>query len=167
MRILGVDPGSLHTGWGLVGGRADAPVLLDCGEIRLPASQPLPSRLHILTVEFTKLVGSLEPTDAAVEMPFQGVNARAALQLAHARGVLLAILAGAGIPVAEYTPATIKKSITGNGNAEKAQVQGMVERLVRSDLPSGGLDRSDALAVALCHMASAGRAAAILRYRRR
>lgn len=167
MRILGVDPGSILTGWGLVGGRVDDPVLLDCGEIRLPASQPLPSRLHLLAVEFTKLIGCLEPTGAAVEMPFQGVNARAALQLAHARGVLLAALAGAGIPVAEYTPATVKKSITGNGMAEKAQVQGMVQRLVRSQLPSAGLDRSDALAVALCHMASAGRSAAIARYRRR
>jgi crossover junction endodeoxyribonuclease RuvC len=167
MRILGVDPGSLLTGWGLVGGRADDPVLLDCGEIRLPASQPLAARLHILTVEFTKLVGALEPTGAAVEMPFHGANARAALQLAHARGVLLAVLAGAGVSVAEYTPATVKKAITGSGKAEKAQVQGMVERLVRSELPPGGLDRSDALAVALCHMASAGRATAILRLRRR
>jgi len=167
MRILGVDPGSLFTGWGLVGGSLDQPVLLDSGEIRLPSSQPLPTRLHLLTVEFTKLVGSLEPTGAAVEMAFHGANARSALQLAHARGVLLAVLAGAGVPVAEYTPATIKKSITGNGRAEKAQVQGMVERLVRSDLPGRGLDRSDALAVALCHMASVGRSAVIVRYRSR
>src|SRR4029079_10057148 len=124
-----------------------------------PPSQPLASRLHLLTVEFTRLVGSLEPTGAADEIPFHGADDRSALQLAHECGVLLAVLAGAGVSVAEYTPATVKKSITGSGKAEKAQVQGMVERLVRTQLPGRGLDRSDALAVALCHMASVGASA--------
>jgi crossover junction endodeoxyribonuclease RuvC len=166
MRILGVDPGSLRTGWGLVGGRADDPELVDCGEIRLPQSHSLASRLHLLAVEFERLVGSLEPTHAAVEMPFHGSNARSALQLAHARGVLLAVLAGAGVPIAEYTPATVKKAITGNGRAEKVQVQGMVERLMRARVPAGAWDRSDALAVALCHMGNLGRPAVVVRYRR-
>jgi crossover junction endodeoxyribonuclease RuvC len=120
-------------------------------------------RLHLLTVEFRELVLRLGPSAAAVEMAFHGVNARAALQLAHARGVLLAVLAGAGIPVAEYTPAAVKKAVTGNGRAEKHQVQWMVARLVRSDTPTAGLDRADALAVALCHLSSVGRLSALTR----
>jgi crossover junction endodeoxyribonuclease RuvC len=141
-------------------------VLLECGEIRLGVGLPLPVRLHRLTVEFEILVRRLAPMAAAVETPFHGVNARAALQLAHARGVLLAVLAGAGVPVSEYSPAAVKKAVTGNGRAEKIQVQGMVGRLVGSQSPSEGLDRADALAVALCHMASIGLLSAIERAER-
>jgi crossover junction endodeoxyribonuclease RuvC len=94
-----------------------------------------------------------------VESPFHGPNARAALQLAHARGVVLACLGQAGIQVAEYSPATIKKAITGTGKADKEQVQAMVRRLLGNPADESR-DVSDALAVAYCHLASSGFAAA-------
>ena len=98
--------------------------------------------------------------DISPQAPFHGVNARAALQLAHARGVLLAVLAGAGVPVAEYAPATVKKAVAMNGRAEKAQVQAMVSLLLGLDEPLKQPDLADALAVALCHSSGLGGAPA-------
>lgn len=154
MRVLGVDPGSVTTGWGLVGGTAFQPALLECGALRLGAASSFAERLHRLRTEFDALLERLEPTHAAVESPFHGVNARAALQLAHARGVVLAALGGAGIDVVEYSPATVKKAVTGEGRAEKIQVQAMVSRLLRPGTAVTDPDAADALAVALCHLAS-------------
>ena len=154
-RVLGVDPGSLSTGWGLIVERGGAPGLEDCGSIRLPAACGLPDRLARLQIELEALVARLAPDVAAVETPFHGSSARSALQLAHARGAILAVLARAGLPVAEYTPAQVKKAISGNGRAEKAQVGAMVERLLGLARPGAPHDVADALAVAWCHLASA------------
>ncbi len=153
LRVLGVDPGSLRTGWGLVGGSPLEPSLVDCGVIRLPARATFPDRLHLLLAELSGVVGRLSPTAAAVEAPFHGVNPRTALQLAHARGVVLAVLGGAGVPVTEYAPATVKVAVTGNGRADKDQVRAMVQQLLGgAAAPTGLPDESDALAVALCHL---------------
>lgn len=155
LRVLGVDPGSWSTGWGLVGGSASNPRLLESGRIRLGGEgDPLPLRLSRLQLEFVELVRRLEPSASAVESPFHGANARSALHLAHARGVILATLALAGIEVAEYTPATVKKSVTGNGRAPKSQVEAMVGRLLGRVQAAASGDPADALAVALCHIAS-------------
>lgn len=105
----------------------------------------------------------IQPSSAAVEAPFQGANARSALQLAHARGVILAVLACAGVEVTEYTPAMVKKSVVGNGRAPKEQVQWMVSRLLALSRPTGSSDASDALAVALCHVSVHGYRAAVER----
>lgn len=159
VRVLGVDPGSLHTGWGLVGGGPLDPALIECGVIRLPPRASFPDRLHRLLVELGGIVGRLSPTAAAVEAPFHGINPRTALQLAHARGVVLAVLGAAGVPVTEYAPATVKKAVTGAGRAGKDQVRAMVRHLLGGAVARTGLsDESDALAVALCHLAT-------LRYR--
>jgi len=151
-RILGVDPGSLATGWGLVTGPATRPRLIACDAIRAGTpSQDLSERLSRLRAGFEDLLTRLAPDCAAVESPYHGVNARAALQLAHARGVILAALAAHAIPVVEYAPATVKKAVTGNGRATKDQVRSMVARILRApDLPASA-DASDALAVAVCH----------------
>ena len=151
-RILGIDPGSLVTGWGLVGGTPNRPRWLDAGIVRLGrSSDAAPLRLWRLWRELSTLIERLRPDSAAVESPYHGSNARSALQLAQARGVALAALAGAGVEVVEYTPATVKKTVTGNGRAAKEQVRAMVARLLgRASLP-GTDDLSDALAVALCH----------------
>jgi crossover junction endodeoxyribonuclease RuvC len=150
-----VDPGSLVTGWGLLAGSPHRPGLVDCGVIRMKAAQPLPQRLHALRTEFEGIVERLKPHAAAVEAPFHGANARAALQLAHARGVILAVLGGGGVPVVEYSPATIKKAVTGQGHADKEQVQSMVRRLLdERSARAWATDISDALAVALCHLAT-------------
>ena len=132
-------------------GAPSDPVLLEAGLIALGRGA-LPERLARLRQELDALLGRLIPTDAAVELSFHGVNARSALQLAHARGVILACLATAGIPVAEYTPATIKQSVTGSGRADKAQVRTMVNRLLGTTIsPLTRADLPDALAVAMCH----------------
>lgn len=155
MRILGVDPGSLTTGWGLVEQQHGRCLLVEGGIIRLAeVAGTLCGRLAHLQQELDRLVARLQPACAAVEMPFHGVNARSALQLAHARGVILAVLATAGLSVAEYSPATVKKSVTGNGRATKDQVRSMVGQLLGARTPRPSLDLSDALAVALCHATS-------------
>jgi crossover junction endodeoxyribonuclease RuvC len=143
----------MTTGWGLIGGTANRPELLECGVIRLRGSD-FAARLGALKTEFELLLTRLEPTSAAVEGAFHGAHARAALQLAHSRGVILATLAAAGLEVDEYSPATVKKSVTGNGRATKDQVRTMVYRLLSASDRQASRDLSDALAVALCHVAT-------------
>jgi len=143
----------LATGWGLIGGTPARPELMDCGVIRLRGDD-FAVRLGTLKSEFEQLVTRLEPSSAAVEGAFHGAHARAALQLAHSRGVILATLAAAGIEVSEYSPATVKKSVTGSGRADKVQVRSMVYRLLQTSDRQAPSDLSDALAVALCHAAT-------------
>lgn len=150
-----MDPGSLRTGWALVGGTADSPRVVECGAIVLNPNVAFAVRLHRLQQSLTALVARLRPASAAVESPFHGASARSALQLAHARGVILAVLAGEGIPVTDYSPATVKKAVTGHGRADKAQVQFMVRRIVGSGVVVDGADVADAVAVALCDLAHA------------
>jgi crossover junction endodeoxyribonuclease RuvC len=126
--------------------------LLASGELRLPERVALADRLARIHAEVVGIVTRYSPTEAAVEAPFHGISARSALQLAHARGAVLAALGGCGVPVSEYSPATIKLSVTGNGRAEKAQVAAMVARLVSGTDLSGSLDAADAVAAALCHL---------------
>jgi len=165
-RVLGIDPGSQITGWGLLAGTAVEPRLIEAGLLRLGAGD-FPQRLALLQERLAELVARLRPTVAAVESPFHGASARSALQLAHARGVILAVLAGAGVEVAEYTPATVKKAVTGSGRAGKRQVAAMVGRLLHGAPPGDSHDLSDALALALCHLASAGHRSAVARARER
>jgi crossover junction endodeoxyribonuclease RuvC len=165
-RILGVDPGSRTTGWGLVETGKREPRLLDCGVIRLAADGRRPElaeRLRELQRALAAIVDATRPDCAAVETPYLGADARAALWLAQARGVILATLAATGLGVAEYSPATVKKAVTGNGRAPKEQVRAMVGRLLAGARPEDrSTDLSDALAVALCH-ASCWRHAELLR----
>jgi crossover junction endodeoxyribonuclease RuvC len=159
--VLGVDPGSLTTGWGLLGGTASRPRLLDSGVVRLGRSGSFAGRLARLHQELTTVVERLRPGVAAVEAPFHGASARSALRLAHARGVVLAVLAAAGVEVVEYAPAAVKKAVTGNGRADKEQVATMVFRQVGEELAARPHDLSDALAVALCHLSHCGFSAAV------
>jgi len=155
VRVLGIDPGTLVTGWGLLDGPARHPRLVDCGVIRLPSRDSLAARLARLHVELDEIVRRLEPTTAAVESPFHGKSSRAALQLAHARGVILSVLAGAEVEVVEYTPATVKQQVAGNGRADKQQVQRMLAHLLGRELSGQPADLTDALAVGLCHLGQA------------
>jgi crossover junction endodeoxyribonuclease RuvC len=152
---MGVDPGSRATGWGLLGGSAAAPELRDCGRILLNGKLAMALRLARLQEDFSRLVEKLSPAAAAVESPFHGPGARSALQLAQARGVILAVLASSGVPVAEYTPTAVKKSVTGNGRAGKRQVRSMVCHLIGIEDSGQAHDISDAIAVALCHLTTA------------
>jgi crossover junction endodeoxyribonuclease RuvC len=142
----------LNTGWGLIQ-RVSRPELVDCGVIRLRNKGEFAERLASLQRQLEEIVARVHPDAAAVEAPFHGASARAALQLAHSRGVILAVLAGAGVPVAEWSPASVKKAIADNGRADKDQVRKMVclQLNIEPDRPH---DLTDALAVALCHMHS-------------
>ena len=121
----------------------------------MQALPSFPERLARLQNELREVVERLEPTSAAVEAPFHGVSARSALQLAHARGVILAVLGNAGLSVTEYAPAAIKKSVTGDGRAEKARISAMVIQLLGQGVERERHDVHDALAVALCHLSTA------------
>lgn len=166
MRVLGVDPGSIVTGWGVVEGAASSPRLVGCGAIRLPTRVDTASRLDALYRELSVVAERWDPALAAVENPFHGVSSKSALRLAQARGVILAALARGGVAVAEYAPAAVKLSVTGNGRADKLQVQAMVTRLLGSAGSGWPHDVYDALAVALCHLSQTRFTAAVERARR-
>lgn len=129
--------------------------MIACGEIRLQARLTFARRLADLHEGIASVVGLHAPSEAAVEAPFHGVSARSALQLAHARGVVLAALGALDVPVHEYSPAMIKKAVTGNGRAEKVQVASMVSRFLPGDGARGRPDVADAIATALCHLFAA------------
>lgn len=163
MRILGIDPGSSATGWGLVERRGARVLHLAHGTLRPPRGGALGPRLAFLLDGLRGLLCDHAPDCVAVERVFVAASPRAALVLGHARGVALAAAAGAGIGIAEYAPSEIKLAVTGSGSAGKPQVQAMVSRLLAlaSQPPR---DAADALAAALCH-AHAGPLAALLRDR--
>ena len=150
MRILGLDPGSRYTGFGLIDRQGSRLEAVGQGRIVLPPKEPLPGRLARLARELRELVTRFEPQVAVLESLYHGVNPRSLIVLAQARGVLLAILADHELDIEEYSPAEIKSAVTGNGRADKEQV----ERMVRLVLGFGNRrltpDESDALAVAIC-----------------
>ncbi|MFH1842844.1 MAG: crossover junction endodeoxyribonuclease RuvC [bacterium] len=150
MIVLGIDPGSHATGYGIVA-TGSSLRLLTSGVIRTRSRDPLPERLRTIHESIQGVLDGQAVDEMAVESLFNARNARSALILGHARGVIL--LAGAlrFLPVAEYAPREIKSALTGNGGASKEQVRFMVCRYlgIRGEPPA--LDESDALAVALCH----------------
>ena len=159
MRVLGIDPGTAITGYGLVEEVRGDLKLVAFGVIRTPADQPLPRRLQLIYHAVSDLAEEWEPEAAAVEELFFSRNVRTAMSVGQARGVALLALADAGLDVAEYTPLVIKQAVTGYGNADKAQMQEMVRLLLElAEVPRPD-DAADALAVAICHLHSARLAA--------
>lgn len=155
MRILGIDPGSRVTGWGLLDSSGWDVSLLAHGALRLADEGELPPRLVALAAGLRDVLAEHRPEAVAVERVFAAKNARSALVLGHARGVALLVAAEAGLPVAEYTPMQVKSSVTGYGGADKKQVQAVLAtQLKLRELPRP-LDASDAIAIALCHAATA------------
>jgi crossover junction endodeoxyribonuclease RuvC len=151
--ILGLDPGSLHTGFGLVEKRGSVLEVKEAGRISLPRDLAVPVRLARLAAELGGLVERCRPDLAVLETPFHGMNSRSLIVLAEARGVLLAVLAGRGIEIREYSPAEVKSAVTGNGRADKGQVARMVRLLLTVEKAHGDgwpSDATDALALALC-----------------
>jgi crossover junction endodeoxyribonuclease RuvC len=149
VRILGVDPGSRITGYGLieVAGSRQRPVIYDV--IKLP-ERPLEQRLLLLLTRLRELIAEHRPDEVAMEEVFVRRNVASALVLGQARGAALCAVAEAGLPLHEYAPASIKLAVAGSGRAEKAQIQRMVRVLL--NLPAAPAeDAADALACALCH----------------
>jgi crossover junction endodeoxyribonuclease RuvC len=151
MVILGVDPGSLRTGYGAIDTDGRRHRLIEKGLLASSSRLSLPSRLRHIHEGIRELIVRLQPDVLAVEDVFHAANTRTALVLGHVRGVVLLAGAEAGLPVHEFPPATVKQQVTGFGRAEKRQVAFMVARLL--ELPGDGEagDAADALAVALCH----------------
>ena len=152
MIILGIDPGTLVTGFGVIaagGGRID---VLACGAIRNEGSTPMALRLKLIFSSLAEVIEEFHPDECAVETAFYGKNAQSALKLGQARGVVLLAAVQREIPIYEYSPREVKKAIVGSGTASKEQVQYMVKALLRLKEAPRPLDVSDALAVALCHL---------------
>jgi len=145
-----VDPGSVVAGWGLVSQTGNKVTLIASGLLRPGKGQELPLRLHHLHRELCGVLDEHKPDSVAVEAVFGARHARSALVLGHARGVLLLAAAQRELPIYEYAPAAVKKAVTGSGRADKEQVRKMVQLLLGAQL-DGPSDRSDALAVAICH----------------
>jgi crossover junction endodeoxyribonuclease RuvC len=148
--ILGIDPGSLHTGYGLVEKRGSALTPVDAGRFSCPRDLDLPRRLAHLSARLGELIDRHPPDLAVLETPFHGMNARSLIVLAQARGALLAVVAGRGIEICEYSPAEVKSAVTGNGRADKDQVARMVRLLLSARGEGWASDATDALALAIC-----------------
>ena len=152
---LGLDPGLATTGYGLVASDGQQLVSVAYGVIRTPARAPTVERLAQIYSAVGEIIREHQPDEAAVEELFFSTNARTAMSVGQARGVLLLALAQSGLLVAEYTPMQIKQAVTGYGGADKAQVQEMVRLLLNlEELPTPD-DAADALAVSICHHHSA------------
>ena len=160
IRILGIDPGLRRTGWGVVEIAGNALTYIACGSVAPGPDQEMAMRLAELHQGLTAVLARYRPEEAAVEETFVNADPRAALKLGQARGVVLLVPAQAGLPVAEYAPNLVKKSIVGAGRGEKAQVRMMVKVLLPRADPATE-DAADALAVAITH--AHHRAAPILR----
>jgi crossover junction endodeoxyribonuclease RuvC len=149
VRILGIDPGSVATGWGIVDCAGSSLRHVASGVLR-PPDLDAALRLARIHSELVDLVRVHAPHSAALEAVFVARNPRAALKLGQARGVALAVCGGVGLPTTEYAPARVKGAVAGYGGADKAQVQAMVRRLLGLErLPPR--DAADALAIAICH----------------
>ena len=149
MRILGIDPGSHRTGWGVITAAGTRLAHVAAGP-RAGGGGPLPERLFAIATGLEEVLRAHSPEAMAVETIFHARNAQSALRLGHARGVALLCAARVGVPVFEYTAGQIKQATTGRGRADKAQVQQLV-RIILGCTEELGLDASDALAAAICH----------------
>ena len=155
MLVLGIDPGTAITGYGLVREDEQGLVLVACGTVTTPAGEPLPLRLKTIYAGLAAVIREHQPDQAAVEELFFSRNVRTALAVGHARGVALLAVADAGLPVFEYKPLEVKQAITGYGGADKSQIQEMVRMLLNLERVPQPDDAADAVAVAVCHVHSA------------
>jgi crossover junction endodeoxyribonuclease RuvC len=152
MRILGVDPGTIHLGYGVVDVEEEEMHMVDCGVINLPSRLPMEERLRALYSELSKIIAKHKPSEVAIEEPFIGNNVRSAFAIGRAQAIAILAAANQGLPVYYYSPAKIKKQVTSYGQSDKQQVQEMVRVQLRlSELPQPN-DAADALAVAMCHI---------------
>jgi crossover junction endodeoxyribonuclease RuvC len=152
VKIFGIDPGSERTGYGCIESSGGRYRLVICGVLSAPPRATFPEKLLAIHRGLRALLARHEPECVAVENIFYAKNVRSALKLGHARGVALLAASESAIPVVEYSPAEIKRSVVGYGRAEKHQVQGMMKVLLGLETVPSPHDVADALAVALCHI---------------
>ena len=161
MLVLGIDPGTAITGYGVVHEQDDGLSLVACGVVTTSPSEPLPERLQAIYRGLSEVIHRWQPEEAAVEELFFSRNVRTALSVGQARGVALLALVDAGLPIYEYKPLEIKQAVAGYGGADKQQVQEMVRMLLNLDRVPQPDDAAAAVAVAVCHIHSARMAALI------
>jgi len=158
MRVLGIDPGSQVTGWGVVEGDVNGRNyrLVEFGVVRLNSSATFPSRLLKISRALDEVITRLKPDACAIEEAFLATNPKVTLKLGQVRGVALLAAESAALEIGEYSPRSIKQTVAGYGNAEKQQVQEMVRLLLSLTTVPEPHDAADALAVAICHFHHAG-----------
>jgi crossover junction endodeoxyribonuclease RuvC len=156
MRVLGIDCGSEYTGYGVVEELTEGRLTcLTTGAIQLKKGSPMAARLQKIFSDLTAIIAEHRPEIVAIEDVFYAVNVKTALKLGQVRGVAMLAASSSGLPVAEYSPLSIKSAVVGYGRAEKEQVQLMVTRLLNLDVRPEPMDASDALAIAICHIHTA------------
>lgn len=151
MIILGVDPGTLFTGYAVLSGVSEKLEILSSGVIKIPSKKKFPMRLKQIYDNLVEVIDIYKPDEFAIETAFYSKNVQSTLKLGHARGVSILAAVNKQIPTTEYSPREVKKSVVGLGNASKEQVRYMVCRLLKIKSLPKQLDISDAIAVALCH----------------
>ena len=155
--VLGIDPGTAVTGYGVVSRRNDGSLfLVECGVIRTSSGERLPDRIKDIFLGIQELIQRFEPQAISVEDVFQGKNVKSALTLGHARGAILLAASLKDLSIAEYSPREIKKAVVGTGGATKDQVGYMVQRHLHLKSPPTPADAADGVAAALCHFFALG-----------
>lgn len=154
MIVLGIDPGTAITGFGLVEYEKGQEKLLDYGTIRTASDLPMHERLLLIHKEMNRILDQYEPQAVAIEELFHHKNAKTVITVAQSRGVLLMTAASRGLEIGEYTPLQVKQAVCGYGTAEKRQVQLMVQKILKMDHIVKPDDAADALAIAICHIHS-------------
>jgi len=162
MRILGIDPGSETTGWGVIEGDSRRYNLVDCGAVRAATGQKFPARLLRIANALEEIIQRHHPDACAIEDGFLATNVKVTLKLGQVRGVAMLVAERAALEIHEYSPRLVKQTVVGHGSAEKFQVQQMVKRLLSLNSVPEPHDVADALAVAICHFHHASFAKRVL-----
>ena len=152
MIVLGIDPGLTKTGFGLLSISNDTPKIIDYGIIEPNKNDSLSKRLYSIYTDMNQLIEMFNPTIVSIEDIFYGRNVKSALLLGQARGVAMLCAAKYDIPVFEYSAKKVKQAITGNGNADKTQLQYMIKQIFKLKQLPTPLDASDAIGIALCYI---------------
>ena len=151
MKIIGIDPGLVQTGFGIIKIGDNGVSLIDYGIIRPDPKESLSKRLFTIYNDVCEIASNYSPQIFAIEEVFYGKNVKSAMRLGQARGAAMVAAASKEIPIYEYSARKVKQSITGNGNAHKSQIQFMVKTKLHMDHTPEPMDAADALAIALCH----------------
>ncbi|MEO6820797.1 MAG: crossover junction endodeoxyribonuclease RuvC, partial [Ginsengibacter sp.] len=149
--ILGIDPGTLVMGFGIIEVNSKGISLIIMDVLKLSSKIDAYEKLQLIHQKVSEILAQYSPHEFAIEAPFFGKNVQSMLKLGRAQGVAIAAAMQAGLPVTEYSPRKVKQSITGNGNSDKLQVLKMLQRIIKFDEDPKYMDAADALAVAVCH----------------
>ncbi|MGB8707961.1 MAG: crossover junction endodeoxyribonuclease RuvC [Dehalococcoidia bacterium] len=152
MRVLGIDPGTLNLGYGVVDEDAGEMAMVDCGVVSLSSKVPVEQRLSSLYKKLVEIVARYQPDEVAIEEPFVADNRRSALAIGRAQAIAMLAAANKNLPVFRYLPTQVKQQVTDYGGSSKEQVQEMVKLQLGLAEPPQPSDAADALAVAICHL---------------